>query len=371
MRVLVLTKRQYMGKDLINDRFGRFREIPLELAQNGHRVRGLLLSYARRDEGWLKDGPVFWKSINASALKFPGLLKFIFASIRMAKKSDVIWACSDSFYGVIGCLLGRLFHVAVIFDIYDNFAEFYVAKLPIMKQLYHWAIRKSDAITCLSSSFAKFIKKEYGRAKHVYPIEFAVRNDLFKPLDKSHCRKILGLPTHAVLIGTAGGLFKIRDVHLLLEAFFQLKKKYPDMHLALAGPTDNKILIPDNSRIHYLGILPFEKVPYFMNSLDVAVVCYADDEYGKYCFPQKTREFMACDVPAIAARVGGLKELFADHPRWLYAPGDAKSLIEVLERRLSDKTTGYSEPPTWKDLATLLESTMLLIQNEKRQKIRV
>lgn len=371
MRILVLTKRQYMNKDLLDDRFGRFREIPLSLSQMGHEVIGLCLSYSNRNKGWIKDELVLWKSINASLLKVPGVIQFMFAALKFARKSDVIWACSDSFYGIIGCLLGRICNKPVIFDIYDNFAEFFVAKLPIMKQLYHWAIRKSDAITCLSSSFAKFIMEEYGRAEHVYPIEFAVRNDLFKPLDKTRCRKILGLPTKAVLIGTAGGLFKIRDVHLLIESFFQLGKKYQDMHLALAGPIDNKIQIPDDSRIHYLGMLPFESVPYFMNSLDVAVVCYADDEYGKYCFPQKSREFMACDVPTIVARVGGLKELFADHPEWLYAPGNVKSLIEVLERRLSDKTTGYSEPPTWKDLTKLLESIMLLIQNERGQKIPV
>ena len=32
MKILVLTKRQYMGKDLLDDRFGRFWEVPLELA---------------------------------------------------------------------------------------------------------------------------------------------------------------------------------------------------------------------------------------------------------------------------------------------------------------------------------------------------
>lgn len=29
MKVLVLTKRQYMGKDLLNERFGRFVSCPL------------------------------------------------------------------------------------------------------------------------------------------------------------------------------------------------------------------------------------------------------------------------------------------------------------------------------------------------------
>jgi teichuronic acid biosynthesis glycosyltransferase TuaC len=358
-----------MNKDLLDDRFGRFREIPLFLSQMGHEVIGLCLSYARRNEGWIKDGCVLWKSMNASRLKIRGVIHFLIEALKFAKKSDVIWACSDSLYGVIGCLVGRITKKPVIFDIYDNFGEFYIARLPVMKQLYHWAIRHSDAITCLSKPFAELIRRQYGRSQKIYPIEFAVRSDLFKPLDREQCRETLELPLNALIIGTAGGLYQNRDVDLLIDAFLHLKEKYLDLHLALAGPLDGKLQIPQDSRIHYLGVLPFEKVPFFMNSLNIAVVCYADDEYGKYCFPQKTREFMACDVPAIAARVGSLKELFKDHPQWLYAPGNVQSLIKVIENRFDDRATQYAPPPTWADLAKILESIMLQIYKENEQKI--
>jgi glycosyltransferase involved in cell wall biosynthesis len=261
----------------------------------------------------------------------------------------------------MGCAIGRLYKRPVIFDIYDNFGEFLVAKLPIAKQLYHSAIRQSDAITCLSPSFANYLKEKHDRIKHVYPIEFAVRDDLFKPLDKLHCRRMLGLPPDALLVGTAGGLFLNRDVHLLFEAFGQLKEKYPKMQLALAGPLDHNLSIPDSDRVHYLGVLPFDRVPYFMNSLDIAVVCYADDDFGKYCFPQKTREFMACDVPVIAARVGSLKQLFCHHPEWLYEPGNTGSLTRALEYRFSNRQTDYARPPSWFELAGTLENIMLQI----------
>ena len=369
MRILVLTKRQYMNKDLLDDRFGRFREIPLSLSQMGHEVIGLCLSYSHRNEGWIKDGHVLWKSINASRFKIPGVTRFLFDALKFAPKSDVIWACSDSLYGIIGCLVGRIAKKPVIFDIYDNFEEFYIAHLPVLKQLYHWAIRHSEAITCLSKPFAKLIQHQYRRSEKIYPIEFAVRSDLFKPLNPEKCRESLLLPLNARIIGTAGGLYKNRGVDLLIHAFLNLRDKYLDLHLALVGPLDTNLQIPEDSRIHYLGIFPFEKVPYFINSLDIAVVCYADDEYGKYCFPQKTREFMACDVPIIAAQVGSLKELFKDQPEWLYEPGNLHSLIRVLENRFDDRTTHYTPPPTWADLAQILESIMFEIQKENEQKM--
>jgi glycosyltransferase involved in cell wall biosynthesis len=352
-----------MNKDLIGDRFGRFREIPLALSGMGHRVTGLCLSYKQKSEGWLLDEMVRWKSINATSLKFPGLIRFVLTARKLAKNSDIIWACSDSFYGVIGCFLGRIYDVPVVFDIYDNFGEFFVARLPLAKQLYHWALRRSDAITCLSSPFAEFILDRYAPHQRIYPVEFAVRTDLFKPLDKIRCREMFDLPSNARIIGTAGALYKIREVDLLLEAFEKLKKQNSDLHLALAGPRD--IQIPTDTRIHDCGILPFEKVPHFINALDVAVVCYADDDFGKYCFPQKTREFMACNIPVIAARVGGLKEMLKDHPEWLYEPGNPLSLAETLERRLVEKKTVYDRFPTWKDLALDVEKIMLNLKEEQ------
>jgi len=348
VRILVISKRQYMSKDLLDNRFGRLREIPLSLSKMGHQVTGLCLSYKHRSEGWILDETVPWKSINATTLKFPGLIRFILAARKLARNSDVI-----------GCYLSKLYNVPVIFDIYENFGEFFVAKLPVMRQLYHWAIRESNAVTCLSNPFAKYVLENFNGQTKAFPIEFAVRHDLFKPLDKLKCRQSLGLPLNVRLAGTIGSIKKRREVNLLFDAFNQLKLKYPDLHLVFAGQRDNSIQIPQGSRIHDLGNLPFEKVPTLINAMDVGVVCYADDDYGKYCFPQKTREFTACCTPVIASAVGALKEMFIDHPDWLYEPGCSSSLSNVLEKRLSDQTTDYPPPPSWTDLAKKLENIML------------
>jgi len=55
MRILILTKRQYMNRDLIEDWYGRFQELPLALAASGHEVTGLCLIYWHRKEGLFED----------------------------------------------------------------------------------------------------------------------------------------------------------------------------------------------------------------------------------------------------------------------------------------------------------------------------
>jgi glycosyltransferase involved in cell wall biosynthesis len=345
-----------MNKDLLDDRFGRFREIPLALGQKGHKVQGICLSYAKRNEGYIKDGPVMWKSINATSMKIPGLLRFIHEAQRFAKQSDAIWACSDSIYGIIGYMLSSRYRIPLVFDLYDNFEYFLMARMPIIKQLYRWVIRKSAAITCVSRPLARLVRS-YRKNGRVYVIENAVRKDLFKPMIKKTCRDVLKLPQNALLVGTAGALDRNRGIQFLFEAFDMLKTKHLDLHLVLAGPRN--IQIPFDNRAHDLGILPQEKVPILLNALDVAIICNRENEFGRYCFPQKAKEIMACDIPLIAARVGSMAELLKDHSEWLFNPDDASNMARVLENRLGDRRTGYKKVLSWSDVAAELEKIFI------------
>lgn len=360
MRILILTKRQYTNKDLLDDRFGRLREIPLALAKRGHDVMGVCLSYSPREEGWSQDGAVRWNSINATGLKLRGLQRFIREAHLLASSVDVIWACSDSFYGVIGFFLGKKTGIPLVFDLYDNFEYFLAARLPVLKQLYRYAVRNCAAVTCVSRPLAGLIET-YGRSAGVFVMENAVELSLFVPLDRNDCRAKFGLPIHGRIIGTAGALDRNRGIERLFEAFSLLKAKHPDLRLALAGPRTKSMEIPRDPQVHDMGVLSLDEVPNFLNALDVAVVCNLDSCFGRYCFPQKAREIMACDVPLVAARVGSMKEVLKEHPEWLYDPNDSEDLARVLERRLEDRSTSYEPIMSWEESALILESILTAV----------
>ena len=363
--ILVITKRQYTNKDLLDDRYGRLRELPLGLALGKYKVAGLCLSYAKRNEGKTSDGPVEWHSLNAGILKVPGLIRFVIKAWRMANSSNLVLACSDSFYGIIGYFLSKQRNVPLIFDLYDNFEYFAAARFPLIKQLYRLVLRRAGAVICASHPLAGLVES-YGRKDRLYVIENGVPNTFFRPMDKNSCRNALGLPREVHIVGTAGALTKNRGIAALLKAFDLLSDKHPHLHLALAGPRN--VRIPQIERIHDLGILNYNTVPLFLNALDVAVICNSNNEFGKYCFPQKAREIMACDVPLVAARIGSMEELFKDHPSWLYTPDDPVDLARVLEIRLNDQKTDYEEPFTWKNAAKKLELIVSkLLKEAKRQ----
>lgn len=366
LRILVLTKRQYTHKDLIDDRFGRIREIPLHLARKGHSVKGLCLSYRRRKGGAFQDESVRWESINVGVLFAGGWLRFMLRAARLSRGVDAIWACSDSIFGIIALWVGKLRRVPVVFDLYDNFESFILARLPLFQALYRYAVRNSAAITVVSQPLIELIAS-YGRTEGVHLIENAVDRGLFWRHDKAHCRSKFRLPQQARIIGTAGALFKNRGIETLFKSFIILAEKYPDVHLAIAGPRD--VRIPVHPRIHDMGSLEYHQVPLFLSTLDVGIICNRASAFGTYCFPQKAREMMACNVPMVAANVAGTRSLLSDHPEWLFPPEDPGHLAQVVENRLRDQSTEYGSILTWSDLSAKLTVIFQALQDRSERAV--
>lgn len=350
-KILVITKRQYTNRDLIDDRFGRMREIPLNLSLMGHSIEGLCLSYQSRKEGIFTDGQVRWHSINLGRFFAGGISKFLQKAGMLARNCDILWVGSDAFYGQIGWLLAKTFHKPFIFDLYDNFECFFTGMLPGLNQFYRRALNYADAVTCVSVSLSELINT-YGRTSDIHVLENAVPENLFIPMNQSECRSRLGLPQKNFLVGTAGDIGFHRGTDTLIDAFRILKIEDPDIHLVLAGRKREPI--PKDSRIHYLGQVPPAEVPTILNALDVAVICNRENKFGRYCFPQKAREIMACRVPMVAARVGSMMQLLENFPEWLYEYDDASDLCRVLKNRRDDRRTDYPKIVTWADVALKL-----------------
>ncbi|MCI0564876.1 MAG: glycosyltransferase, partial [Nitrososphaera sp.] len=256
--MLVVTKRQYMSRDLLDDRFGRFRELPLALSRKGHQVRGICLSYQYRPEGETRDydassdAQVAWRSLNAGNLKLFGLMRFIRAANAMVQEfqPNVVWACSDSFYGVIGNSIAQRNNTRCVFDLYDNFESFASTSIPGVWPLYRRAACNTDGLTCTSKALAAKVINEYGRTKPTRVLVNGICSDIFMRADREQCRRDLNLPKDARIVGTAGALFRNRGIDTLFRAFEELKANDARIHLAIAGPRDRFTKLPVGPNVH-------------------------------------------------------------------------------------------------------------------------
>lgn len=364
-RVLVLSKRQYMSRDLLSDRYGRFRELPLGLSRRGADVRGVCLSYRRRGHEVVRDeaegAHVLWESVDLAGLADPSRRGYrgVLDQLRASFRPDLVWACSDAPHAVLGVWAARKFGCPLVVDLYDAFESYPLAKVPGVNAALRRAVRAANAVSCVSEPLARRVREDYRFAGPVSVIGNAVPEGRFVPADAAAARRSFGLPAGRRLLGTAGALSLARGTDVLLRAFDRLAAERDDVDLVLAGPLDPRLELPPASpRIHYLGLLPPDAVPRLLPALDVAVICNRDSEFGRYCFPQKLYEALACAVPVSVAAVGAMRDLLAGEPGCLYEPDDVDSLVAALRRQLDSPWVPMLPIPTWDSEAEGLAALM-------------
>jgi teichuronic acid biosynthesis glycosyltransferase TuaC len=364
MRILVLSKRQYMSRDLLDDRYGRFRELPLTMAVAGHDVTGICLSYRPRPEGPVTDAVpgarVEWHALNRERLLPMGSGSYwrTVDDIGRAFRPDLIWACSDAIHAVLGVRVARRLGARLVVDLYDNFESFGLTRIPGMTGVFRRSLRQADGVSCVSRPLDAYLRQTGTYAGSVQVIENAVPRGLFHPMDRSACRRKLGLPEDAFYIGAAGAISGSRGIETLFRAFAILARERPDIRLALAGPVDKGLKLPVGDRVHYLGMLPPPDVPGFLCSLDVNVICNKDSAFGRYCFPQKFYEAVACRIPVVAAATGAMRELLDDDPQCLFEPENVDDLAATLRSQFVRPTVLNWHVPTWDELGVRLGDFM-------------
>ena len=371
MHIVVLCKRQYTNRDVIDDQFGRLWEIPAALAEQGHTVTAICLSYQRRSTGEVASieagaGRVRWISMNAGPFWLAGFFRylvFVKDFIRKARP-DVIWSASDTIYAILGQSLGRRNRCCVVTDLYDNFEYFGSYKLPPVRSRFRRAVRESDGISCVSQALQGHLRENYSRQQNTVVVTNAVDTGVFHPMDKTACREQLGLPVDATLVGAAGDISNYRGADTLYEAFAANAQEPTGPMLVVAGYRTPETRIPDSENVIDLGQLAPAAIPAFLNCLDLAVIYNRSSTFGDFCFPQKFFEALACKVPVVVARVGELGHLLERQPELYYADGDAEDLWTAVHRQLGNRYLADIQVPTWKDQAELLSQLLHSVCDE-------
>lgn len=362
MKVVFICKRYYTGKDVIRHRFGRLYEFPTQLARLGHQVTILCLDYRNDDrhEGFTEQfgsGSVRWIIVSVRhVLGFK--VGVIYRAIK-AGQPEVVIGSSD-----IPCLwlarrLARRLRIAYAVDLYDNYESFVQARIPWFRRMLKTSIREAGAVIVVSSALRGKVLDDYAPRGSVVVMNNGIIGTSFSPGDRVNARVALGLPLNARLIGTAGHLSRMKGLDTVYDAWTRLEGLTEDVYLVLAGRVESKFPIPSGARVLYLGELLEEQVGQFFRALDIGIIPAHDSEFGRYCFPQKLFEMVACGLPVVAARVGAITETLRAGPEMLFAPGDVESLIEVVMSQLENPQLADIKPMEWSELVESVEPVIL------------
>ncbi|MGB3394775.1 MAG: glycosyltransferase family 4 protein [Stenotrophomonas sp.] len=364
MRIAFLCKRHYTGKDVILDRYGRLYEWPRQLTRLGHEVRAWCLDYrGHQDEIQQHEadsGSMVWASFSIGHVRITRIASYPY---RLHKqlidfKPDLVIGTSDIPHVALATWLAHQLGVPSVVDLYDNFESFGQARIPGFQTLLAYAIRNASLVVTVSQSLKEKVFADHSPARSILVIPNGINGVVFSPGPRPQARQALGLPIDAKLIGTAGGLSRMKGLDTVYTAWQQMEQRVPNLHLVLAGPVEKGFPPPAGPRVHYLGELPERQVADLFRALDVGIIPLKDSAFGRYCFPQKAYEMLACHLPVVVANTGEMASLFDPWPQVLFAPGNATELSTAILQQLNQPVMPNIPILDWVGLIKQLEPAL-------------
>lgn len=352
MRVLILCKAHYMNKDALADRYGRLCHLYTKLPNSETTV--FYTSYKFDDMlATTEFGSVFMRS---SILRSFIILWFyrLFRLVRQ-REPDVIVASSDVLQVILGAMLSSILKKPFIVDLYDDYSQFGMAKLPFVQTFYRKALGRANGIVTVSSTLADRVRAKVSRVP-IYTIESTINDGEFYPVDVEQSRRKLGLPSEKKLVGLCGGLNKKHGVQVIFDLIAELAEEGSDIGFVVAGNLGPGISLPESRNVLYLHSLDHSQMNDFYNALDVCIIQLSDSEFGHCAFPQKAYEIIATNTPAVFANVGALGQLFRDIPVAGYQPDNTVSLRSAITYQLDEKVCLSGPVPTWEEQSVKMGS---------------
>ncbi len=232
---------------------------------------------------------------------------------------------------VEGVVAARLAGVPIVIHAERGTVETRTRNL-LMQRLMSYFVTQ---ILCVSEAHRQRLVQAGGFPIHkIQAISNGVDTDRFSPhtRPKATIRGRIGLEPTAFYIGSVGNLRPVKNQRLLLRACATLSRRYPDVHLLLVG--DGPMREPlerlaaelgIQKRVQFLGTRA--DVPEVLNALDVFVLPSLSEG-----MPNAVLEAMACALPVVATRVGGIPEIIEDGSTGLlFHPEDEARLTVILE----------------------------------------
>lgn len=151
-------------------------------------------------------------------------------------------------------------------------------------------------------------------------------------------RARLGIADTAPVLVAVGRLEKEKGFHKAIQAVQKLCASVPDVRLLIAGDgvyraTLERMAARTHGAVSLLGHVPNEELPALLAASDVFVMATIRDEG----FPMTIPEAMACGLPVVASRVGGIPSAVADGTTGFLVPmGDVAALTQAIARLLTD-----------------------------------
>jgi N-acetyl-alpha-D-glucosaminyl L-malate synthase BshA len=208
--------------------------------------------------------------------------------------------------------------------------------LPITR----YAIQESDGVTCISNYLKEETVKHFGITKPIEVVTNFVNCDEYVPVKdesaRAEARRRLAAPDEAILMHLSN-FRPVKRVVDVVKVFALVARELP-AQLVLVGDGPERSAaewlahdLQINEKVHFIG--KQERVNELLPLADLMVMPSELESFGLAAL-----EAMACKVPSIATRVGGVPELIDDGVTGLLYPvGNVEEMAAGAVSLLKDR----------------------------------
>jgi glycosyltransferase involved in cell wall biosynthesis len=208
-------------------------------------------------------------------------------------------------------------------------------------------LRGADGFVAITTGIADELRASGIAAGLIHHVTNGVDTRRFQPVDqqaKAALRRRLPVPDRRLLVAYTGRLVTYKGLPLLLRVAERFEQEHTDVGFVLIGSGgldmhNCEAELRDFVAAHGLGRSvcfagEVENVQEFLQASDVFVLPTEDD-----AFPLALVEAMACGLPVVASRVGGIPDIVThDSDGLLTRAGDAEGLYNALCSVLTDSS---------------------------------
>lgn len=296
----------------------------------------------------------YWRAGRAGRARWPYVDYFIFWHIPGAARSfhiplfiaslllqrlrlvflrrwDVLfgsWGHPDA--AAVG-LIGQWRGVPTLAKVHGSDVNLYSNELRRGRQLVA-GLARCDRVFAVSAALASRLVQIGVPAARVQLNYNGVDTARFRPQSRVQARSALGVPAAAQVVLFIGNLLPAKGAFDLLEAFARLAQ-WPQLQLVYVGdgPARDGLVgraaaLGLADRVRLAGKIPHAELPAWLAAAHL--LCLPSHNEG---VPNVVLEAMACGVPVVATRVGGIPEVVPEVAGLLVPPRDSEALRRALE----------------------------------------
>ena len=198
-----------------------------------------------------------------------------------------------------------------------------------------WTLRHAGALTAITEDCRQHALRAGAPADRIRLVFNGTDLRRFSPADNGGRDPAFG--PH--MIFACRQLFPRKGIRFLLEAAAQLKPRFPDLRVVLAGdgferPALTRLAedLGMGSDVTFLGWVPNTELPPYYRAAAVSVIPSLEEGFG---IP--AAEAMGCEVAVVASDAGGLPEVVENGVTGLVVPrGDSTALAQAIGSLLDD-----------------------------------